>query len=80
MGKDYALVFGEAAGPLVHRFDVFGVPRGGYLYLPSRRGRTGPAAAWPEVGAAFITYVDRGATPAEDQRQLVKVDCPVDPP
>jgi hypothetical protein len=75
MERDFGIVFGAPGGPLVHRFNVFGVPKGDYLHLPSR-GRTGPVSGWPEVGAAFVTYLDHGATPAENQRHFLKLDCP----
>jgi hypothetical protein len=75
MGREFGIVYDASGGALVDRFDVFGNPRGGSLYLPNR-GRVDRLSGWVDVDTMFLTYADRGKMPALDTRYFVRIDCP----
>jgi hypothetical protein len=75
MNSDIAIAYASENGPQVDRFDVFGGPQGGPLFLPSH-GRPGPVSAWPAVGSFYLTYLDLGDVGGKGKRYFVKVDCP----
>jgi hypothetical protein len=84
MGSEYGLLFERPAGGEVWRFDAFGNPQGGSLFLPSSAGQVGPLSALPGSDSFLATYLDigRAASGSTDgnstgsSRMLVRVDCP----
>jgi hypothetical protein len=88
MGSEYSLLFDRSTGPEVWRFDAFGNPQGGSLFLPST-GQIGPLSALPGKDAFLATYLDQGKGGASgstggnatgNTRYLVRVDCPMAAP
>ena len=69
-GYEFTIGLARSRGPEVVRFDPFGDPRGRTLYLPSVAGNTGPASAWVDTGAAYVTYLDM---PGSSTRSAVVV-------
>lgn len=85
MGKDFAILYDRSSGPEVSRFDAFGAPEGSLLYLPSK-GSISSLSAWPFIDSFYATYLDQGSATTtidgnntQNQRHLLKVDCPGDP-
>jgi hypothetical protein len=74
MKSDIAIAYAANEGPQVDRFDVFGSPQGGSLFLPSH-GRPGQVSSWPTVGSFYLTYLDM-ADSSKPKRYLIQVDCP----
>jgi hypothetical protein len=75
MTMDFAIAYASENGPQIDRFDVYGGPHGGSLFLPSH-GRPGPVASWPSVGSLYVTYLDLGDSGAKPKRYFIQVDCP----
>ena len=88
MGSEFGLLFERATGPEVWRFDAFGNPQGGSLFLPAS-GEVGPLSALPGRDTFQATYLDLGHAASSgttdgnssgSTRQFIRVDCPMAAP